>query len=88
MIINVTATQTKIPHAIARKQLILFNEGPNDVRGGWESNLTNDGTATDGMLIPAGSPVAVSGREIDVSGEFFLVCAAGETAKVSYTQKL
>lgn len=86
--IAVTATRTSIPAKTGRKQLILRNEGTNNVRIGWESDLTSNGTAaTDGLLLKPDDRITLDRKESDISGPLFLVCAATQTATVSYTQK-
>ena len=84
----VTSTVTTIPFSPGRKQLILVNEGPNDVRFGWESTVTANGTAgTDGCLLADGATLALGGIDLDITDSLKLIAAAGQTATVSYTER-
>lgn len=87
-LISVTATGTELPASLGRKQILLRNEGPNDLRFGWETSVTNNGTAgTDGVLLKVDDPLTLGGISLDLSGALKLICAAGETATVSYTTR-
>jgi hypothetical protein len=85
--IAVTATRTSIPARVGRKQLRIRNEGTNNARFGWESNITSSGAATDGVLLKPDEREVFESKMIDVSGPLFLICATGQTATVSYTEK-
>ena len=87
MKIDVTDEQAFIPSMPGRKQLILCNEGPESVRYGWESATTSDDSETDGVLLTAGQTLALGGRELDLAAQLYLICASGETATVSYTER-
>ncbi len=87
-LISVTDAGQTIP-AGRRSQLILRNEGADDVRIGWETAVTNDATAeTDGMLLKLDEVVAFGGADLDIGGALKLICASGETATVSYTERV
>ena len=84
----VTSTVATIPSLSGRKQLILVNEGPNDVRFGWENTVTANGTsATDGALLAAGATLALGGIHLDLTDSLKLIAASGQTATVSYTER-
>lgn len=86
--IDVDQTGMEIPAKVGRKQLIVRNEGSDSLRYGWEATVTNDGTAaTDGVLLKVDEVVAFAGLDIDPTGTLKLICASGETATVSYTER-
>jgi hypothetical protein len=87
-IISVTDQGATVPGNVGRKQLHLFNEGPDNVRYGFEDVVTFNGTAaTDHCFWPANSPLLLGGPDLDISGQIRVICAAGETATISYTEK-
>jgi hypothetical protein len=50
--------------------------------------VTYDGTAaTDGLLMPVGSSWAGGGHDVDLGGALHFICAAGETATISYEER-
>jgi hypothetical protein len=86
-LINVTDEGAQIPAKNGRKQLSIYNEGPDPVRRGWKA-VTYDGTAaTDGLLMPVGSSWAGGGHDVDLGGALHFICAAGETATISYEER-
>lgn len=87
--ITVTAvltTANNIPAMSGRKQLILCNTGANPVYYGWEANLAGGGN-NQGVPLNPGATIAFAGRDLDISDELRLVCAAGQTTTVNFTQR-
>lgn len=69
-----------------RKHLTLRNTGASNLYVGWEPETTAGG-ATQGVLVEPGEFYAPAGRDLDLSAPLRLVCAAGETTTINYTQK-
>ena len=88
-LLSVTDAGTEIPGSLTkRSQILLRNEGPDDLRFGWEETVTNNATAaTDGVLLKVDDPISLGGADLDLRGNLKLICAAGETATVSYTTR-
>lgn len=87
MQITVTDTPTYLPEAIGRKQLILRNTGSNTVYYGWESTVSATAGASQGVPLKADEPLSFAGRDLDLSGRLYLVCASGQTTTINYTQR-
>lgn len=88
---QVTVTSTldsanNIPAKPGRKQLMLRNTGDNTVYYGWEADVSAAG-ATQGIPLEPDEFIAWGGKDLDLNSELKLICGAGETTTVNYSQK-
>lgn len=74
-----TATVIKVPNS-SRTSIILYNEGANPCRIGFDSTVTSGG-ANDGILLPVGGSLSLGNI-----GLIYAICAAAQTATVSYIE--
>jgi hypothetical protein len=86
-LLTVTQSGATLPAKNGRKQLTIHNEGPAAVRRGWQPVTFNGTAATDGLLMPAGSTWAAGGHDLDLGGPLHFICAAGQTATLSYEER-
>lgn len=85
MKITVTETRTAIPAASGRGQLIAVNTGAKNAYYGWENTVTASGD-TQGVPVEPGAPIAMAGRDIDLTQPLYLICATGESTTINFTQ--
>jgi hypothetical protein len=67
--------------------LILRNTGSNTIYFGWEDTTVATAGANQGVPLEADEMLAMAGRDIDVGGKLFLVCASGQTSTLNYTMR-
>lgn len=79
-------TANNIPSKIGRKQLMLRNTGENVVYYGWEADVSATG-GTQGIPLEPDEFIAFGGQDLDLGSELKLICAAGQTTTVNYSQK-
>jgi membrane-bound lytic murein transglycosylase len=88
MQITVTDTRTYLeangPQVMA---MVIRNTGANTIYFGWEDTTVAAAGANQGVPLEPDEMVAFAGRDIDVGGRLFLVCAATETSTLNFTKR-
>lgn len=67
--------------------LVLRNTGANTIYFGWEDTTVATAGANQGVPLEVDEMLAMAGRDIDVGGRLFLVCASGQSSTLNYTMR-
>lgn len=65
--------------------MILRNTGSNTIFYGWEDTTSAAAGANQGVPLEADELLSLAGRDIDVAGRLFVICATGLTSTLNYT---
>ena len=85
MQITITETPQTLTARNRRAKLVLRNTGSNTIYFGWETTTTASST-TQGVPLKADEILTIAGRDLDCAQGIILVCAAGQTSTLNYTE--
>jgi hypothetical protein len=85
MQITVTETAQTLTARNQRAKLVLRNTGANIIYFGWETSTTASGS-TQGVPLEADEVVTLAGRDVDCAQGIILICGAGQTSTLNYTE--
>lgn len=87
MKITVTDELTEVPARPGRKQLLVKNTGEKTAYLSWEDNVVAEDTGYQGYPLAPDADFNGAGRDIDISGPLYCICAAGEQTTLNYIDK-